>query len=170
MIQTARLVIRAPIAADFETFWRMNNDPEVKRYTGGVTALSREAALAQHEESCRTFDGLNPAECIFSVEERSAGRCIGCCGFEYSKRLGAVELAYGLEKSAWGQGYASEAAEAVLRYGFDTLRLDVVTAAVNPENAASERILIKLGMSKTWQLPWPGQGLVDRYEIRRSRP
>ena len=98
MIQTARLVIRAPIAADFETFWRMNNDPEVKRYTGGVTALSREAALAQHEESCRTFDGLNPAECIFSVEERSAGRCIGCCGFEYSKRLGAVELAYGLRE------------------------------------------------------------------------
>ena len=170
MIQTARLVIRAPMAGDFETFWRMNNDPEVKRYTGGVTALSREAALAQHEESCRTFDGLNPAECIFSVEERSAGRCIGCCGFEYSKRLGAVELVYGLEKSAWGRGYASEAAEAVLRYGFDTLRLDVVTAAVNPENAASERILIKLGMSKTGQLPWPGQGLVDRYEIRRSSP
>ena len=80
MIQTARLGIRAPMAGDFETFWRMNNDPEVKRYTGGVTALSREAALAQHEESCRTFDGLNPAECIFSVEERSAGRCIGCCG------------------------------------------------------------------------------------------
>lgn len=170
MIQTARLVIRAPIAADFETFWRMNNDPEVKRYTGGATALSREAALAQHEESCRTFDGLNPAECIFSVEERSTGRCIGYCGFEYSERLGAVELAYGLEKSAWGQGYASEAAEAVLRYGFDTLCLDVVTAAVNPENAASERILIKLGMSKTGQLPWPGQGLVDRYEIRRSSP
>lgn len=169
-IRTERLVVRPPAIVDFETFWRMNNDPEVKRYTGGVTTLSREAALAQHEESCRTFDGLNPAECIFSVEERSTGRCIGYYGFEYSKRLGAVELAYGLEKSAWGQGYASEAAEAVLRYGFDTLRLDVVTAAVNPENAASERILIKLGMSKTGQLPWPCQGLVDRYEIRRSRP
>lgn len=114
---------------------------------------------AQHEESCRSFDAADSSECIFSVEERSTGRCIG-----------AVELAYGLEKSAWGRGYASEAAEAVLRYGFDTLRLDVVTAAVNPENAASERILIKLGMSKTGQLPWPGQGLVDRYEIRRSRP
>ena len=170
MIQTARLVIRAPIAGDFETFWRMNNDPDVKRYTGGVTALSRETVLAQHEESCRSFDAADSSECIFSVEERSTGRCIGYCGFEYSERLGAVELVYGLEKSAWGQGYASEAAEAVLRYGFDTLRLDVVTAAVNPENAASERILIKLGMSKTWQLPWPGQGLVDRYEIRRSRP
>ena len=167
MIQTARLVIRAPIAADFETFWCMNNDPDVKRYTGGVTALSREAVLAQHEESCRSFDAADSSECIFSVEERSTGRCIG---FEYSKRLGAIELAYGLEKSAWGRGYASEAAEAVLRYGFDTLRLDVVTAAVNPENAASERVLIKLGMSKTGQLPWPGQGLVDRYDIRRSRP
>lgn len=130
MIQTARLVIRAPIAADFETFWRMNNDPDVKRYTGGVTALSREAVLAQHEESCRSFDAADSSECIFSVEERSTGRCIG----------------------------------------FDTLCLDVVTAAVNPENAASERILIKLGMSKTGQLPWPGQGLVDRYEIRRSSP
>lgn len=85
---------------------------------------------ARHEESCRSFDAADSSECIFSVEERSTGRCIG----------------------------------------FDTLRLDVVTAAVNPENAASERILIKLGMSKTGQLPWPGQGLVDRYEIRRSRP
>lgn len=117
MIQTARLVIRAPIAADFETFWRMNNDPDVKRYTGGVTALSREAVLAQHEESCRSFDAADSSECIFSVEERSTGRCIG---FEYSKRLGAIELAYGLEKSAWGRGNTSEAAEAVLRYGFDT--------------------------------------------------
>ena len=170
MIQAARLVIRAPMAGDFETFWRMNNDPEVKRYTGGVTALSREAALAQHEESCRTFDGLNPAECIFSVEERSAGRCIGWCGFEYSKRLGAVELVYGLEKNAWGRGFASGAAEAVLRYGFETLRLDVIAAAVNPENAASERILMKLGLHRTGQIPWPGQGLVDRYEIRRSSP
>ena len=170
MIQTARLVIRAPMAGDFETFWRMNNDPDVKRYTVGVTALSRETVLAQHEESCRSFDTADAVDCIFSVEERSTGRCIGYCGFEYSERLGAVELVYGLEKSAWGRGYASEAAEAVLRYGFDTLRLDVVTAAVNPENAASERVLIKLGMSKTGQLPWPGQGLVDRYEIRRSRP
>ena len=85
---------------------------------------------ARHEEICRSFDAADSSECIFSVEERSTGRCIG----------------------------------------FDTLRLGVVTAAVNPENAASERILIKLGMSNTGQLPWPGQGLVDRYEIRRSRP
>ena len=90
MIQTARLVIRAPIAADFETFWRMNNDPDVKRYTGGVTALSREAVLAQHEESCRSFDAADSSECIFSVEERSTGRCIGYCGFEYSERLGGI--------------------------------------------------------------------------------
>ena len=169
-IRTERLVVRPPAIADFETFWRMNNDPEVKRYTGGVTALSREAALAQHEESCRTFDGLNPAECIFSVEERSTGRCIVYCGFEYSERLGGIELAYGLEKGAWGRGFASEAAEAVLRYGFETLRLDVIAAAVNPENAASERILMKLGLHRTGQIPWPGQGLVNRYEIRRSRP
>ena len=173
MIQTARLVIRAPIAADFETFWRMNNDPDVKRYTGGVTALSREAVLAQHEESCRSFDAADSSECIFSVEERSTGRCIGYCGFEYSKRLGAVELAYGLEKSAWGGAATPPKPQrrccdtALTR---DTLHLDVVTAAVNPENAASERILIKLGLRKTGQLPWPGQGLVDLYEIRRSRP
>ena len=44
---------------------------------------------------------------------------------------------------------------------------DVVIAAVNPENVASERILIKIGMRKTGQIPWPGQGLVSRYEIRR---
>lgn len=124
----------------------------------------------RHDESCRSFDAADSSECIFSVEERSTGRCIGYCGFEYSERLGAVELAYGLEKSAWGRGFASEAAEAVLRYGFETLRLDVIAAAVNPENAASERILMKLGLHKTGQLPWPGQGLVNRYEIRRSSP
>lgn len=166
-IRTRRLIIRPPVSADFETFWRMNNDPEVKRYTGGVTDLSRAAALAQHEDGCRAFDASDAGNCVFSVEEARSGRCIGYCGFEYSARLGGVELLYGFEQSAWGRGIASEAAKAVLQYGFDTLALDTVMAAVNPENTASERILIKLGLIKAGQIPWPGQGLVNRYEISR---
>ena len=166
-IQTGRLIIRPPVSSDFETFWSMSNDAEAKRFTGGVTPLSREEYQAQHEQGCRTFDASDAGNCVFSVEEKRAGRCIGYCGFEYSARLGGIELAYGFEKSAWGQGFASEAAEAVLLYGFEALRLDAVIAAVNPENVASERILIKIGMRKTGQIPWPGQGLVSRYEIRR---
>lgn len=166
MIETSRLIIRPPVSEDFETFWAMSNDPDVKRYTGGVTALSREAALAGHEQSCREFDASDSAGCVFSVEEKSSGRCIGYCGLKRSVRLGGTELLYGFEKSAWGRGCASEAADAVLRYGFEALRLDVIYAAVNPENAASERIVQKLGMRQTGQLPWPGQGLVNRYEIR----
>jgi RimJ/RimL family protein N-acetyltransferase len=56
-----------------------------------------------------------------------------------------VELAYALAPDVWGRGYATEAASACVRAGFDELGLDRILADVDPENSASIRVLQKAG-------------------------
>jgi ribosomal-protein-alanine N-acetyltransferase len=57
-----------------------------------------------------------------------------------------VEVAYLLAQAYWGQGLATEAARAALRYGFETLALDRIVAVVHPENRGSQRVLEKAGL------------------------
>jgi RimJ/RimL family protein N-acetyltransferase len=66
-----------------------------------------------------------------------------------SRQGDGIELLYALDRPAWGRGYATEAARAVLAYASETLRLPRVVAAVNPANAASQRVLDRLGMHRT---------------------
>jgi ribosomal-protein-alanine N-acetyltransferase len=78
---------------------------------------------------------------------RDTGEFVGTCGlepFEFGNQP-EVELGYRLCLKHWGQGYATEAANAVLRYGFDTLGLHKTMAFALPQNVASLRILEKLG-------------------------
>ena len=67
-----------------------------------------------------------------------------------------------------GKGYAAEAAARLLRHGFDDLGLNEVVAAVNPQNAASARVVRQLGFSVLEQIEWPKQGPVDLYALDRD--
>ncbi|WP_164172017.1 GNAT family N-acetyltransferase, partial [Streptococcus pneumoniae] len=58
-----------------------------------------------------------------------------------------VEIGWRLPRAAWGRGYASEAAHAVLRHGFDTLALEEVVALIDPDNARSIAVAAKLGLA-----------------------
>jgi RimJ/RimL family protein N-acetyltransferase len=61
---------------------------------------------------------------------------------------GDVEIGYGMAKSYWGRGFASEAAAATMKYGFEQLHLPRIVAIAWPENTASLRVLEKLGMRR----------------------
>ena len=63
-----------------------------------------------------------------------------------SPELGETEVAYLLSRQVWGRGYATEAARAAVRYGFEAARLQAIIGLVHPENAASIRVLEKCGM------------------------
>ena len=74
-------------------------------------------------------------------------KLIGWCGLgplEFSS--GEIEIFYGLSKDQWGKGIATEAATTVLAYGFETLKLDRIVAVTDPRNAASVKVIEKLGM------------------------
>lgn len=82
----------------------------------------------------------------WAVEHREEGALIGQAGLQYLPNSPQVEVFYAIGSAYWGQGFATEAAHAALRYGFEELKLERVIGLVALENAASERVLRKLGM------------------------
>jgi [ribosomal protein S5]-alanine N-acetyltransferase len=79
--------------------------------------------------------------------ERATGDLIGYCGIELYENGSDVELGFCLARSAWGRGYATEAARAWLEHGFAVLGFTRVLALVKPDNLASIRVLEKIGMT-----------------------
>src|SRR5215212_5509923 len=83
---------------------------------------------------------------LWAVEDQADGALMGQCGLFYLDKTTEIEVAYLLAQRYWGQGYATEAARAALRFGFETLGLDRIVAVVRPENAGSRRVLEKAGL------------------------
>jgi [ribosomal protein S5]-alanine N-acetyltransferase len=166
-IETARLIIRPPSIEDFDEYWEMNNNPEAKKYTGGVITLSYDETLVIHKQACGKFESSDNK--VFSVIEKSTGKYIGYCGFKYCEILNGTEICYGYNQSAWGKGYGQEAARATLPYAFEKLKLKTLVSAVNPKNIASERILQKIGMQYDGQIEWKEQGLVNKYSLTSDK-
>ncbi len=82
----------------------------------------------------------------WAVRIRGGERIVGCCGLREFHEPPVLELFYGIEPSEWGNGYATEAAAAVLADAFERLGLERVRASVDRPNVASARVLEKLGM------------------------
>jgi ribosomal-protein-alanine N-acetyltransferase len=80
----------------------------------------------------------------WGVWERAGGELVGDCGL-FENGDGDWELAYGLRHDRWGRGYATEAARACVRHGFDVLGLERIVADVPVGHAASIRVLEKCG-------------------------
>jgi RimJ/RimL family protein N-acetyltransferase len=141
-LTTERLHLRPFTAADREAIHAVYADPEVMRHVGhGAhrTPAETAAALRVYGEVLerRGFSFL-------AVTERDGGALVGDAGLH---PLGDdIELGYTLARSAWGRGYATELGRALLAYAFGVLGAERVVAQVEPDNAASRRVLEKLGM------------------------
>jgi len=83
---------------------------------------------------------------LFTAIEKASGDFVGFCGLKYLDTSSEIEVGYRLAKKFWRRGLATEAARASLRYGFETLGLDRIVAVVQPENAASCRVIEKTGL------------------------
>jgi RimJ/RimL family protein N-acetyltransferase/pimeloyl-ACP methyl ester carboxylesterase len=91
---------------------------------------------------------------------RETGELVGCCGLHpRAGEEGVVELGFHLRPQFWGQGFASEAARAVVQYAFETLWVKGVFAGHHPENEASRRVLERLGFRYTHHELYPPTGL-----------
>jgi RimJ/RimL family protein N-acetyltransferase len=84
-------------------------------------------------------------EGTWGIWERTTGELVGDCTLFFAEEHGAWELAYGLRRDRWGRGYASEAAQACVRHGFEVLELERIVADVDPANTRSIRVLEKCG-------------------------
>jgi RimJ/RimL family protein N-acetyltransferase len=165
-IETERLILRKHELADFDRFWEMINDPIAKRYTGGVTRLTYEQRLELFREECDRPFSDESAE--FAVIEQASGTYLGYCGFRIGNDVDGPEFLYGFCRDCWGRGYGFEAARAALRYLFSAYEHNRYLAAVDAENQASVRILLKLGFRKSGGILLDGTHPADLYIVERA--
>lgn len=98
------------------------------------------------------------------IFHKESERFIGCCGLRPHKgRADIFELGYHLKRSAWGNGYATEAAGAVVRYAYETLSARALFAGHSPNNMASAKVLVKLGFAFSHEELYPPTGLKHSY-------
>jgi ribosomal-protein-alanine N-acetyltransferase len=146
-IETARLSLRSFTPDDLDDLFLVFGDTEVMRYISGGKPRSREDT---ETGMLRTIEGWKKRGFGFwAVTQKERERVIGYCGLVPLEDASEIEVAYGLAKSEWGKGFASEAAHASLRFGFEELKIERIVAVVHPENISSKRVLEKLGMTYT---------------------
>ena len=141
---TPRLRLRPVTSADADALYALHSNAHVLRYwdsppwTEPARAERFIAASRQLAE-----DGSGARLAIDRVDD---GAFLGWCGLtRWNPTYRSASMGYCLNEAAWGLGYATEAAHAVLRWAFDTLDLNRVQAEADTRNAASARVLEKLG-------------------------
>jgi RimJ/RimL family protein N-acetyltransferase len=157
---TERLALRRFTDGDLGPLLDVFGDAEVMRYVGAERSpLDRGgvAALLAAAQAHWTAHGFG----LLAIVDRETGRLIGEVGLHVLEDGPDVEVGYTLARAAWGRGYATEAATAVLRWGFAGLRLHRVVAVADPANHASLRVLDKLGMARRGMRDCYGAHMVE---------
>jgi RimJ/RimL family protein N-acetyltransferase len=129
-------------------------DPEVTRFMGGPRdRVKLEAGFAEDVK-----DPFAERYDLWPVKEKGLGRVVGHCGLLDKEVDGKkeIELIYVFCKDAWGKGYASEMGRALLQYAFEEMNIERLISLIEPENAASERVAVKIGMSYEKEVIRPG--------------
>ncbi len=103
---------------------------------------------------------------LWAVESRSNGELMGRCGLQYLPDTDEVEVDFILGRAFWGQGFATEAGRASVRYGFEELGAGCIVGIVHVENGASQRALAKLGMTRKKRAEYFG---MDCYQYSVDR-
>ena len=158
IFQTPRLILRQFTEADAPLILSLNSNPEIVKYVHEPTLKTVEQAekvlqdiiLPQYKNNLgrwaiHTTDNIN---------------FIGWCGLKYRPGLDEIELGYRLMQKAWGKGFATEAAQHSLDFGFKTLNLELITGRAHIENIASIKVLEKIGMD------FIAEGIVDDCPVK----
>ncbi|HEX6444946.1 MAG TPA: GNAT family N-acetyltransferase [Streptosporangiales bacterium] len=147
-IRTSRLLLRGWRDSDLAPFAALNADPEVTRYLAGP--LSREESDARVKRIEREFTEHGFG--LWAVEVAASGEFVGFTGLSVpafqAHFTPAVEVGWRLARSAWGNGYATEAARAAVAYGFGAAGLDEIVSFTTVANRASRAVMERLGMTR----------------------
>ena len=145
LLQTERLRLRRFTSDDVDSFLRLISDAEVMRYIGDGKTDNREGAKTRLARIVRYYENY-PGLGVWATEQKSSGQVIGWFVLKYIPNTVEVEIGYLLQKAAWGQGFATEGARALLAYGFDKVGMDRIVAVANVANHASQNVMKKIGL------------------------
>ena len=149
-IVTERLLLRAFKEDDLKAYSEMCADVETMKYIGKGKPLST-------EESWRSMafilgHWLLRGYGLWAVEEKDSGHFIGRVGLFYPEGWPGIEVGWTLVRSFWGRGYATEAAESALKWGFANTQVQELISLIIPENQASIKVSQRLGQTFSKQV------------------
>lgn len=160
ILETPRLILRHQVISDLDDLWALYQNPNITKYIPDAPR-SREEAQEELEWHMHGHP-RHPELGLWATIHKETGTFIGRCGLlpwtidgQYD-----VEVAYTLSQAYWGQGLATEVAQAILYYGFNALSLSRLICLIDPENIASQRVAEKMGMQ--WERTvdgWEGDNI-----------
>lgn len=147
ILETERLLLRHLEMSDLDALYALYRDPELRRYFPEGTL-----SYAETKEELEWFLNGHPRHPelgLWATIHKADNRFIGRCGLLPWTIDGQdeVEIAYLIDKAYWRQGLATEAAQAIRDYGFQTLQLPRLICLIDEENLASRKTAQKIGMT-----------------------
>lgn len=175
LLVTDRLILRPPLAKDFDDFAAMRADADTMRFLGGAVPRS----VAWRQFTCQMGAWQMAGQSFFSVLERDSGQWVGQVGPWAPDGWPQPEIAYGLLPQFAGRGYAYEAAEAAINFAVEFLGWTEIAHIIHPDNHTSIALATKLGASDhgPTRLPAPSENLTvhlwmqsaDHWKTRAAR-
>jgi ribosomal-protein-alanine N-acetyltransferase len=150
ILTTERLILREFTEQDVDALHDVLSERDVHRYFPRTDPPTREQVEKIIARQLAHWEKHNCG--WWAVILRESQKLIGWCGLQFLPEFDEVEVAYLLGGPYWGQGLATEAAWAAVQFGFRSLGLERIIALAHVENAASQRVIQKLGMSQVEQL------------------
>jgi ribosomal-protein-alanine N-acetyltransferase len=149
-LHTERLDLRPLAPSDADGLFALRSDPVVQRYGSGIWTDPQQAH-ARIADNQRDMAAGQVVE--LAILRREDAAMLGTCTlFHHDAACRRAEIGYALIVPAWGRGYASEAATALLDWGFAHMGLNRVEADIDPRNTGSARVLERLGFALEGQL------------------
>jgi len=163
-LATRRLLLRAFTEGDADPLYVILCGRDVLRYFPEGPPPTRETAVRMITRILQHWEERGYG--LWAVESRETGELMGRCGLNFIAETGETEGDVILGVPFWGRGYATEAIEGSLRYAAGNLDLGGIVGIVHPENAASRRLLDKVGMKLTGPARYFGMDCL-RYVLER---
>lgn len=136
------MIMRPLLESDVDAIFAMRSDEEIMRF------IREPQGRAESFDWIKMVSGRwnNEKLGFCAVVEKRTKKFLGWCGIWRLNETGEIEIGYAIEKENWGKGYATEAAGEFMRYAFEQVSAEKLVAVARPENAASRRVMEKLGM------------------------
>ena len=167
--ETERLILRDWKDEDSRRFYEAMNTPAVMKWLGGPQPLEKwQEGFERIQSYARDF-----GHTFWLVERKEDGELLGFCGlkklnYEGSPNFGTPEIGWRFRESAWGKGYAFEAAFKTMELAFDRFGYDEVTAVTMSGNEPSWRLMERLGMIERPELSYHDEVYSPRYGPARQ--
>ena len=147
VLESARVILREHVREDLSAVFEYASDPAVARYVPWEVN-TEDMALGFLGEAIGAAGERPRTSYVLAIIDRATDELLGAAriGIE-SEAHRRADIGYVLRRDRWGHGYATEAAERIVDFGFTDLRLYRIWATSHPDNPASSRVLEKIGMS-----------------------